>query len=244
MRILTTFAVASEFAVWRRLCGFRRVDQSPTPIYRARTGEAELYVAITGIGNRKLQGDFKELFSIRPDICITSGLAGGLKSQHRVGTILVAKMTESDDSGTSIGSDESLAQAAVECGAVLVDRFHTSQRLVESREEKRRLGERADACEMEGFHVMSAVRRYGVPAVAIRAISDPLDQDLPLDFAKIMDDRGDINWFRTLSAITKAPHRLSAFMSFGFDSRRAARALALFLNRYVVHIPAPLTETK
>jgi nucleoside phosphorylase len=210
-----------------------------------RIGESELNVAITGIANRKLQGDLQQLFAIRPDICITTGLAGGLKSQHRVGTILVAKSTGSDQPGTSVDSDESLMNAAVECGATVVDRFHTSSRLIESAEAKARLSGTADACEMEGFHIMYEAHRRGVPAVAIRAISDPLEQNLPLDFAKVMDDRGSINWFMTLSELTKAPHRLGAFMSFGLESRRAARILALFLNRYVPFVLAsPVLETE
>ena len=50
MKILVTFAVATEFAAWRRQHGFRQVAREPFPLYAADIGGSAVRVLLTGIG--------------------------------------------------------------------------------------------------------------------------------------------------------------------------------------------------
>ncbi len=43
----------------------------------------------------------------------------------------------------------------------------------------------ADAVEMESFAVLSRARANGVPGIAIRAVSDTVDEDLPLGMNEV-----------------------------------------------------------
>jgi hypothetical protein len=133
----------------------------------------------------------------------------------------------------AIKSDKSLVHGANECGAASVDFFFTSDVVMNSQAEKSRLREIADAVEMESFQIFSQAAEHGVPVVAVRAISDAADTSLPIDFNRIVDNRGQISWRLAFGEIAKAPTRLPQLIRFGFESARAARSLACFLDRYI-----------
>ena len=233
MKIIVTFAVRTEFAPWRRMWNFERVGEKHAPIYLARRDRTEVYAVITGIGMRGAQTQLGKLLAQPADICVTSGLAGSLKRQHSAGRILVAKATRRDNTETCSRSDDHLVKLAAQCEATPVDFFYTSGAVVSSASQKLSLGETADAVDMESFYVMSEARRHGVPAVAVRAISDPVDRNLPLDFNRAVGEDGKIGWLPALSQIVAAPGRLPQLVRFGFESSRAARKLAHFLERYL-----------
>ncbi|HYR91639.1 MAG TPA: hypothetical protein VE422_46730 [Terriglobia bacterium] len=233
LRIIVTFAVRAEFAPWRRLRRFKRLRESGASIYSTQSGEGEIYVVLTGIGTRGARTELHKLLARPTDICVVSGLAGSLKSQHAAGTILVARAIKRDKTETVITSDRSLVKIATQCGATAVDFFCTADAILNSPPEKLRLGQTADAVEMESFQIMTEAQRNGVRAVALRAVSDPVDRNLPLDFNRVIDEDGEIGWLRALSQVAAAPTRLPQLIRFGFESSRAARKLGHFLDEYV-----------
>ena len=232
MRIIVSFAVRAEFAPWRRLGSFERVGESSRPIYVTKIGGAEVYVLIGGIGTRGT-ASLRKLLEQRPDMCVVSGLAGSLKRNHAVGTVVVATTIKRDNPDGVMTSDDSLLELAVLCGATRVDSFLTADAVVTSASDKLRLAATADAVEMESFHLMAEARRYGVPAVAVRSISDGVDQDLPLDFNRTINEDGRFAWVSALSQVLSAPARLLQLVRFGLETSRAARSLAHFLDRYL-----------
>src|SRR5262245_20378508 len=151
MRVVVTFAVPSEFASLRRLSGFRRVDGAPS-LY-ASTKQDGVYAVITGVGARDQRG-IRRMFSNGVDACIVSGLAGALKPQHRVRSILVARAVKAETGSEVFRSDELLVKAASRCGAQAVDFFCTANSVVGQSSEKQRLGEIADAVDMESLEIM------------------------------------------------------------------------------------------
>jgi hypothetical protein len=150
-----------------------------------------------------------------------------------VRTILAAKAIRRDRIETVLRSDDALLKVAVQCEATPVDFFYTSDTVVSSASQKLCLAETADAVDMESFCIMSDALQHGVPAVAVRAISDAVDQDMPLDFNRAIGEDGEIGWLPALSQIVAAPGRLPRVMRFGLESSRAARKLAQFLERYL-----------
>jgi adenosylhomocysteine nucleosidase len=233
MRIALTFAVPSEFALLRRRCGFSRIDESGAPAYKAHHGGDEIYALVTGVGARGVGSELRRLFAKPVDLCIASGLTGALKKEHRAGTLLVARTIVAEANATRMQSDPGLVDAAVVCGAGLVDCFYTSGSVVNSRSEKQRLSEIADAVDMESFQVMNEARRARVPAVALRAVSDSVDNDLPIDFNRVLDSRGQLIWSAMLRELLTSPSQLVPFVRFSRDSVGAARNLSRFLERYV-----------
>ena len=223
MKIIVTFAVQAEFAPWRRMRNFKRIGESA---FVMQDGATEVYALITGIGARKFHLP-------TADICLVSGVAGSLKAQHRIGDILVAKALKRESGDTSMTSDESLVRTATQCGATPVDFFFTAGAIISSPSEKSRLGQIADAVDMESYPIMAEAQQRGIPAVAIRAISDTADQNMPLDFSRAISEDGKIDWLPALSQVAASPSCLPRLMRFGLDSSRAARKLAYFLDRYL-----------
>jgi nucleoside phosphorylase len=224
VKILVTFAVQAEFAPLKRIREFSRISQ--TEFLTQSGGDSEVHVAIIGIGARKFHLP-------SADLCIASGVAGSLKTQYGIGTVLVARAVKRKDSETIIASDESLVRIAIQCGAKPVDFFCTTDNIVSSVSEKSGLGRIADAVDMESYPVFAEARRQGIPVVAIRTISDAADQEIPLDFSGAVNQDGKLEWIPALSQIAASPGRIPQLMRFGLESSRAARELAHFLDKYL-----------
>jgi adenosylhomocysteine nucleosidase len=238
MKALITFALANEFAPWREGHAFRPENMGRGAIFVAQIGAVEVTALITGVGPdraRAAVAAFIEGESEAIDLCISSGFAGALKPAYPVGTVLAAR-TVSQQSGLNESACEShplLLTAAVESGATLVDCFCTASRAVTTAAEKHRLSAQADAVEMEGFEVMRAAEKCGVPSVAIRAVSDGADEDLPLDVNSLLAG-GQVSVPRVIGQIARRPQSLPGLVRLGRQSRMAAQSLAQFLDRYLV----------
>jgi nucleoside phosphorylase len=236
-RIVLTFALTSEFAPWRRMAGFRRVNGNGIPVYSMHNRDAEVCAVITGIGTRSVKSELRDLFRKQPGVCIASGLAGSLRG-HAAGAILVARSVGREGNQEEIKTEESLVEMARHCGADVVDHFFTSDAVVNSPLEKSRLGKIADAVDMESFQVLRQATEHGIPSIAVRAISDASETELPMDFNRVIDERGQIAWLPALRHAASTPHRLPEWIRFGRDSARARRNLAHFLDRYVRRLAA------
>jgi nucleoside phosphorylase len=231
-RVLVTFAAATEFSSWRRMSGFRRIIGEHAPVYAKQIGGVEVYVVITGIGTRLVRNELREFLN-SADLCIASGLAGGLRRQHRAGTVLVAKGVKQGGGSQVIAGDESLVKIASQSGATPVECFVTSSVVVSTVSEKQRLGEMADAVDMESFDILRQARECNVPAAAVRAVSDDASTHMPIDFNRIIDERGQIGWLPALYEVSKTLELLPQLIRFGIGSSRATRNLADFLDRYM-----------
>jgi hypothetical protein len=179
------------------------------------------------------QDELQQALSGPIDFCIASGLAGSLKLQYPVGSVLVARGIKSEGSPTIVPCDGGLVDAAVRSGATAVNFFYTSSAIANAEAERTKLAGVADAVDMESYHVLSAARHAGVAAVAVRVVSDSPDRKLPLDFSRTVTRDGQIAWRRMIGEIIRHPGRLPAFVRFGIDSSEAIRNLSTFLDRYI-----------
>lgn len=233
MRILVTFAVDAEFAPWRHMRDFCRVPHGPVTVWESSLAATELRVALTGIGPQRAAQAISGVLDDRPDVCISSGLAGALLPDHQPGEILAAREVCLGGGNAVARSDQSLYQLALLCGAKPAARFHTSQTVVRSAQAKAGLAAAAEAVEMESFSVLAEAARRGVRAVAVRAVSDAADEDLPLDFTRAMNDRGELSVPRLAGQIAGNLWSLPTLVRFARQSRQSAGFLAGFLERYV-----------
>jgi hypothetical protein len=72
--------------------------------------------------------------------------------------------------------------------------------------------------------------------VAVRAISDASDEDMPVDFGRILDSHGHLKMGGLLKEVGFSPYRIPLLIQFGRQSRAAGKSLADFLDRYVYAI--------
>lgn len=243
MKILVTFALENEFAPWRAMRDFRSTQTGNAKVYGAKISGAEVEVVVTGVGPRIAGLRARDVLKANGnsiEFCISSGLAGAVKPRYAIGQVLGAKaVTSENPSGGGAGTIEcssALVSFAESCGAAIVDRFYTSERAIGTHEEKRHIGEFADAVEMESFGVLNEAADSGVPAIAIRVVSDLADENLPLDMNEVFTDEGKVSVPRLLGQVARHPGAVPGLVKLGQQSKTAAEALSRFLDRYVVTV--------
>lgn len=240
MKILVTFALENEFAPWRAMRDFRSRAWGKTTVSSADIGGAEVGVIVTGIGPRIAGLQARNALKIGGDaiqFCISSGLAGAVKPQYAVGQVLAARTARSEtaegDPANTMECSAALLSFAESCGATVVNCFYTSERAIGTQQEKEHIGRFADAVEMESFGVLNEAAGLGIPATAIRAISDVANENLPLDMNEVFTDTGRVSIPRVVQQVARHPGAVPGLMKLGRQSREAAEALARFLDRYV-----------
>ena len=145
---------------------------------------------------------------------------------------MAARLVSEVGEPVAVASHRELLSTAVDCGARQIERLATSKTLVRRAEHKRELGSQAEAVDMESYTILAEAARCGVPAVAIRAISDSVDFDVPYDFEKARDARGQIRVMGVLSQVLRRPAGLPDLLKLAHDSRFASRRLADFLDAF------------
>jgi adenosylhomocysteine nucleosidase len=237
MNVLVTFAVDAEFAPWRKLRQFNKLAAAGLDFYSTALGGAEIKVLLIGIGAKKAWVEAaKVLWDADIDLCISSGLAGALKPEHRPGEVLAAESVYATRWKTTVSCDPGLVAVAASCGAKVVKFFYSANHVVLRAEEKHELGLRADAVEMESGEVLYEAAAFGARAIAVRGVSDAVEEDLPLDFNRVTTASGDVSIKRVLGQMAQNPGSVPSLIRFGQQSRLAAERLAEFLDRYLTSL--------
>src|SRR5947209_2951088 len=198
MKILVTFAVATEFAAWRRQHDFRQIAHEPFALFVSEVAGNAVRVVLTGMGTAAATEATRWALTSPADICISSGFAGALNSEFDVGTVVAGRLILRAERELAVASDHHLLAVAQEAGARQVNRFLTSEHLIADAAQKVALAGEADAVEMESFVILAEAARHGVRAAAIRSISDTAACSLPYDFDLARDPRGQIRVSATL----------------------------------------------
>jgi adenosylhomocysteine nucleosidase len=236
---LITFAIDAEFAPWKGRHAFVPYEYDHAgrkrefDMYRANIGAHEITVLLTGMGPDSATRAMRIIPPENYDAWISTGLAGALDSKLQLGTMVVGRKTTTQDGALQLFSEADFVNAAVQCGATPVQAFLTSETIIATAYEKESLASLAQVVEMESAHIFAAAVNMGIRAVAVRAISDVAEEDLPVDFSKIADERGHVKLGGLLKELALHPYRLPLLIRFGRHSRAAAVSLADFLDRYV-----------
>jgi adenosylhomocysteine nucleosidase len=244
LRVLVTFALENEFAPWRSLHRFQSGRLGLSEAYFAQVAGADVTVVLTGVGPARARRETANVFrgefdSI--DVCVSAGLAGALLPSYRVGQVLAASAVVSESlrpnaSTQALPCSGALLSFAEDCGATKVPRFLSADHVVATAAEKEILSARADAVDMESFEVLTAAADSGIPAIAVRSVSDASDEDLPLDMSQVFNDQGAVSIPRVLGQVALRPQSIPGLMRLGKNSREASLSLALFLDLYVAAV--------
>lgn len=215
-KVLVCFAVKEEAVFFR-------------PFAKSTLG---VEVVVTGMGKantqRELAATLARLDRL-PYAVITSGFAGGLSASARPGDVFVE-------------SDAPVLANAFESAGAKPGRFHCSARVASTAAEKQALAVStgADAVEMESGFIRHSCRLAGVPCATVRVILDPVEQDLPLDFNALLDERSSLAPGKLAAALLKKPVAIRGLMRLRRQTRVAAQRLAQVLEAGIARV---LTRT-
>ena len=173
-----------------------------------------------------------------PSAIIVVGFAGGLDPKLMPGSIVAADCVLDVRTGELYAPDPTLLEAVSRVGhgdiSLDVGRVATDDHVLVLSSEKQRLAQstQAVAVDMESSVIARAASRYGVPWIAVRVITDGLNDDLPLDFNVLARADGSVHRGAILMAALLRPWTIPGLIRLGGRSSQAARNLATFLHSY------------
>jgi nucleoside phosphorylase len=239
MKVLVTFAVDPEFAPWRRRWRFQDAGDHRARAWHANVFGCDVTVLLTGIGSQAAVFAVAALAHQQIfDIAISSGLAGALREGLQLCDIVAPQVVIRDSPAPDLktnqrGVDLRLRELAIHCGAQGTECLFTADRVLITRSEKKRFASRAEAVDMESFGVIAEADTSGLPCVIVRSISDVSSEDLPIDFNRTSSGNDQVSWAKVLQELGRHPLAVFPLLRFAQQSRRAAGALADFLDTYI-----------
>ncbi len=158
----------------------------------------------------------------RPECVLTCGFAGGLRPDLTFGTVLY-----SADPALNNDWDGAFRQA----GAVAGD-FFCAPSVAVTAQQKRDLwaAHGADAVDMESQAIRELCQEMKIPSATLRVISDAADENLPLDFNALMNDRMEIRYGQLAWFVVSHPWVIPKLVRLQRRTQEAARRLGTVLE--------------
>jgi nucleoside phosphorylase len=129
----------------------------------------------------------------------------------------------------------SLLSSALVAAGARPARFHCVERVVATAAEKRALRQQtgADAVEMESGLIRAICGKRTIPSATVRVISDNANQDLPLDFNRLMDADQNLKYGKLTAALLRSPGKIAALLKLHRQTQAAAEKLAQVLIKII-----------
>lgn len=207
-------------------------------------GQCRLWLVQTGVGVAKARAaSFRMMDSGPLDLAISSGFACALTSAAigdlLIGTEVIMRGSAPTvpERGRAIGCAQRpsavAVRAAQEAGLpVRSGRFVTVPRVLWRAGEKREAAADtgAIALDMESAAVGGVAAERNVPFIVVRAASDLLDEDLPLDFNLLLGRGG---WVRGAAACLARPSALVGLTRLRAQAVLASAHMTRFYERFL-----------
>ena len=206
----------------RKLLVCFALKEEARPFQQLVAGRGNLQVILVGMGKRNAERAIRAaLAEERPDLVLTCGLAGGLRPDLAMGTVVFAADPETG-----------LEPALLAAGARPA-RFYCAERVVVTAAEKRTLREStgADAVEMESQPIRDVCREQKILSATVRVIQDSAQEDLPLDFNQLLTPEQKMSYWKLALAVAKSPGKVGALLRLQKHTQAAAARLADVLFR-------------
>src|SRR5258706_2208694 len=175
---------------------------------------------LTGIGPRNAEQSIRAAITARkPALVLSCGFAGGLRPGLASGAVVFSTDRES-------GLEPALLAAGAQPA-----KFHFVPKVATTAEEKRALwnATSADAVEMESQVICKVCREQKIPSAIVRVILDTAEEDLPLDFNRLMNNRQEMDYGKLAVALVKSPGKIGSLLRLQKQSQAAAEKLAQVL---------------
>lgn len=194
------------------------------PIRRLLRSRPDIPVVISGIGPERAYTSAMQLAERQPSLLISAGLAGALAENLRIGDLVI---------WGEIPDNLSIPDKAQ------IGKIYCSSTPVTTPSFKRilALDSGAMAVDMESDGIHKAAREIGVPFLAVKAISDVVDQIFPIDIDILLNQHKQIQASYLIAKCLTKPSVLLALWHLWHDSNQAAISLAGLIKQIIDTIP-------
>ena len=171
----------------------------------------------------------------KPKWVISTGFAGSLRAEIKIGHILVADRVMGAN-GEELSIDVGMTTDAAR--GLHVGRLLTVDHMVRTIAEKQSLAEKTDslAVDMESFAVATVCRQTKTRFMAVRAISDDLSADLPPEVLSLVGETGAVRFGAVIGSLFKRPSSIKDMWRLREQAAVAADRLADFLDGIVLQL--------
>lgn len=207
-------------AMWEEFTPLRKhwnLDWTgPGDFFTGKFAGLRLEVALSGVGPRHARRAMQDLLKQgRPEVLVSLGYSGALKEHLQPGDAISGQEIETGDGRVF----------RCECAG---HRLLSVGKLAPSKESKRMLAQNhpeAYAVDMESAVLAEMAEEAGLPWRALRVIIDPLHSNLPIDFNRCVNSKGQTAPARLAKEILSHPGQIPALLEFGKWERRARQKL-------------------
>ncbi|NJD91695.1 MAG: hypothetical protein FIA91_09305 [Geobacter sp.] len=200
--------------------------------WQAASAKHSITIIESGIGRENATRAATAAFlNIKPDYVINGGFCGALTADLQVGDIVTANTIHILDKGVpgqTITVGASLNDSALK-GFAAADFISADSILGKSEFLKSFPSLTTAVVDMESYAVAAVCKEYGIPFIAVRAVSDGLDTDPSLLFRAVADQDFNIRLPAVISAVISRPSFLRQLFTLAKGARIAGKTLATTL---------------
>lgn len=228
------------------------VDKLPDAQIRRRAGRVEhvgvmderrVVVIQSGVGRRAAAQATEHLIrTYQPSWVVSAGFGGGLVPDVRRGHVVMAdEVVDMHGNRLSVGLRADRESVAA-MPSLHIGRLLTVDHILRTRAAKLELGEShaALACDMETIAVAEACRQAEIGCLSVRVISDGLDDALPPEVEKLLDQQ---SWAGKLGAaagaVFRRPSSVKDMWALQEQALKASDRLGRFLEGVVSQLSPP-----
>jgi adenosylhomocysteine nucleosidase len=159
-----------------------------------------------------------------PTLVVSAGTCGALAPELAVGALVIPEAV--------LGADGRRRVTAAARGVQRQGTVLTSDRVLEDAAAKSRrwLETGALAVDMESAPVLDWAAARGLPALVVRAVSDPAGRGVPADLARVVQDDGRVRPMRAVSAVLARPRALADAVALRSGTMAALKTVAATLG--------------
>lgn len=239
LAVLSTFPQELRYAV-RNLGAVRDPKGKVFPLYSAKYLSHDIILVVTGMGMVHVEQVFRVLFAEKsPDLAILLGFGGALYDRAAIGDLVIAgKVSLIPAEGfetIEFSCEKPLLDALSQRPALQMGTFFTLEKLVLKKEVKQVIptGTIYPVCDMETYHFARFFSERGIPFVAIRAITDRVDEEIPARLLEVVDRSGNYRFFQAVSLLLRRPQLIPRALVLGVHANRASKALWYALDTLI-----------
>ena len=244
--VALVFALPEEARGVLKAGNWQRVPSSASlAVYCGGISGANDVLIVSGMGRANAEAATRELLAeYHPDAVISLGFAGGLTAGGGAGDLVVAEtlmpIEGTTPTGKPIVSASTLVQTSRHAleGKDIPSRFGlclTTSQVAANPEDKALLGQAigALAVEMESYWIGQVCRESNVPFLAVRAIIDTVDHQLPKYVVQYAHKVGGQSRWRQASPVLLRPWWIPGLMRLGAASATAQKSLTAFSAAFI-----------
>jgi adenosylhomocysteine nucleosidase len=216
------------------LSGLRVTRAAGFTVRQGQRGGRSVVLIESGVGrDHAARATHALIDAHRPRRVFSAGFAGALDADLRRGDLVVAdRLIDAQGRQWTAGPDE-LPPWLAGMQGLRVGRLLTFDRVVATPAEKRALGQehQALAVDMESLAVAEVCRERGVPFLAVRVISDTIDDEIPPEIEKLLAQKSTAGKFgAALGSLWRRPSSVKDMLRLQQQALAASDRLAQFLD--------------